>query len=138
MACLPMMTSCGLSCSTIFLRILATRERLDGLVGLDQDAAVGAHGERGADGLLRLLRADGDGDDLGRLALFLQADGLLDGDLVEGVHGHLDVGQLDARAVRLDPDLHVVVDHPLHGHQDFHLSHLSVSISTVPFECCLP
>jgi hypothetical protein len=47
-----------------------------------------------------LLRADGDGDDLGRLALLLQADRLLDGDLVEGVHAHLDVGELDARAVR--------------------------------------
>ena len=62
-----------------------------------------------------LLRADRDGDDLGRLALLLQADRLLDGDLVEGVHRHLDVGELDARAVRLDADLDVVVDHPLHA-----------------------
>ena len=65
---------------------LGDGERLDGGVGLDQDAAVGPHGERGADGLAGLLRADGDGDDLGGLALLLQAHGLLDGDLVEGVH----------------------------------------------------
>ena len=32
-------------------------------------------------------------------------------DLVEGIHGHLDVGGLDAGAVGLDPHLDVVVDH---------------------------
>ena len=54
------------------------------------------------------------------LAGFLQAERLLDGDLVERVHRHLDVGELDARAVRLDADLDVVVDHPLDGDQDLH------------------
>ena len=68
MACLPRMTSCGLLLLDDRLQDLGDGERLDGPVGLDQDAAVGAHGERGADGLLRLLRADRDGDDLGRLA----------------------------------------------------------------------
>ena len=103
------------------LEDLGDRERLDRAVGLHQDAAVGAHGERGADGLAGLLRADRDGDDLGRLARFLQPDRLFDGDLVEGIHRHLDVGELDARAVGLDADLDVVVDHPLHGHQDLHV-----------------
>ena len=65
-------------------------------------------------------RADRHRDDLGRLAGFLQADRLLDGDLVEGIHRHLDVGEFDAGAVRLDANLDVVVDHPLHGHQNFH------------------
>ena len=96
------------------------RQRLDGAVGLHQDAAVGAHGERGADGLGGLLRADRDADDLGRLAGFLEPDRLLDGDLVERIHRHFDVGELDAGAVRLDADFHVLVDRPLHGHQDFH------------------
>ena len=54
------------------------------------------------------------------LPCFLQADRLLDGDLVERVHRHLDVGKLDARAVGLDADLDVVVDDPLHGHEDLH------------------
>jgi hypothetical protein len=51
--------------------------------GDDQDGAVGAHGQRGAQGLLRLLDADRHRDDLGRRALFLQPDRLFDGDLVE-------------------------------------------------------
>src|SRR3712207_7840390 len=65
-----------------------------------------AHGEGGADGLGRLLRADRHGDDLARLARLLEPDRLLDGDLVEGVHGHLDVGELDARAVGLRSEEH--------------------------------
>jgi hypothetical protein len=40
--------------------------------------------------------ADRHGDDLGRLAGLLQAHRLLDGDLVERIHRHLDVGELDA------------------------------------------
>jgi hypothetical protein len=62
-------------------------------------------------------------DDLGRLAGFLEADRLFDGDLVKRIHRHLDVGELDAGAVRLDADLDVVIDHPLHGHQNFHNFH---------------
>ena len=50
---------------------LGDSERLHFLVGLDQDGAVGAHCERGAKRLLRLRRADGHGDDLGRDALLL-------------------------------------------------------------------
>ena len=41
-------------------------------------------------------RSDRDGDDLGRLARLLEAHRFLDGDLVERVHRHLDVGELDA------------------------------------------
>ena len=53
-------------------------------------------------------------------ALLLQADRLFDGDLIEGVHGHLDVRRLDARVVGLDADLDVVVDDPLDRDQHFH------------------
>ena len=63
----------------------------------------------------------GDRDDLGGDALFLQADGFLDGDLVERVHRHLDAGGLDAGAVGLDADLDVVIDHPLDRDEDFHV-----------------
>ncbi len=45
---------------------LGDGQRLDLLIGLDQDRAVGAHGERGAQRFLRLGRADRHGDDLGR------------------------------------------------------------------------
>src|SRR4029077_17646682 len=55
-----------------------------------------------------------------RLARLLEADRLLDGDFVEGIHRHLDVAEFDAGAVRLDPDFHVLVDRPLDGHEDLH------------------
>ena len=89
-------------------------------VDLHQDAAVGAHGEAGADRVLRLRRADRDQHDLGRLAGFLQAQRLLDRDLVERVHRHLGVREIDAGAVGLHPRLDVRVDHPLHGHEHLH------------------
>jgi hypothetical protein len=92
------------------------RQRLDRAVGLDQDAAVGAHGERGADGLRRLRRSDRHRHYLGRLAGFLETDRFFDRDLVERVHRHLDVGEFDARAIRFDADFDVEIDHPLHGH----------------------
>ena len=103
------------------LRILATRERLDLFLGLDQDRAVGAHGQRGAQRLLRLGRADRHRDDLGRDALFLEAHRFLDRDLVERVHAHLDVGEVDPRAVHLDPRLDVVIDHPFDGDEQLHV-----------------
>ena len=101
------------------------RQRLDRAIGLHQDAAVGAHGERGADGFAGLLRADRDGDDFRRLAGFLQPDRFFDGDLAKRVHRHLDVGKLDAGAVRLDADLDVLVDRPFHRHEDFHRTRFS-------------
>src|SRR5208283_1172219 len=60
------------------------------------------------------------GNDLGRLASFLQSDGFLDGDLVEWIHRHLDVAELDAGTVRFDSDFHILVDRPLHGHENLH------------------
>ena len=99
-ACLPRMTRPGCSSSRDLGEQLGDGERLDLVVGLDQDRAVGAHRQRGAQRLLRLGRADRDRDDLGRDALLLQADRLLDRDLVERVHAHLDVGEIDARCRR--------------------------------------
>ena len=91
-----------------------------------RNAAVGAHGQRRAHRLGGLRRADRDDDHLGRLAGFLQAQRLLDRDLVERVHRHLDVGEFDAGSVGLDADLHVVIDHPLDGHRIFIVSGNSV------------
>src|SRR5205085_7971672 len=55
-----------------------------------------------------------------RSAFFLEPDRFLDGDLVERVHRHLDVGKLDAGPICLDADFDVEIDHPLYGHQYFH------------------
>jgi hypothetical protein len=52
-----------------------------------------------AQGLLALRVAAGDRDELGGRALLLQAHRLFDGDLVEGVHAHLHIGNADAGAV---------------------------------------
>jgi hypothetical protein len=105
MACLPQMTSCGCSLSQRALQELGDGQRLQFDIGFDQDAAVGADGHGGAQGFLAGGDAAGDGDDFGGDAGFFQANGFFDGDFVEGVHAHLDVGQIDARTVGLDPDL---------------------------------
>ena len=101
---------------------LGDRQRLSLVIvaNLDQHGAVRTHGQRGAQRFLGLGRADRKRDDLGHHALFLQADRFLDGNLVEGVHAHLDVGKIDAGAVGLDPRLHVIVDHALYADQGFH------------------
>ena len=92
--------------------------------GLDQDGTVSAHGERGAQGFLRLLDTNRDDDDFGRHALFLQPDRLFDGNLVKGVHRHFHVRKIDTGTVRLDANLHVVVDHTFDRHQDLHRQNL--------------
>ena len=71
------------SCSTTFLRSLATASGSTFAVDLHEDAAIGAHGQTGADRLRRLRRADRDHDDLGRLAGFLEPQRLFHRDLVE-------------------------------------------------------
>ena len=107
------------------LQHLGDAERLDQRIGLHQDGAVGAHGERGAERILRFDRADRHGDDLGRLAALLDANRFLDGDFVERVHRHLDVGEIDPAAVRLDADLDVEVDDTLHRNKNLHAAILS-------------
>ena len=63
---------------------------------------------------------DRDRHDFRGLAGLLQANGFLDGDLVERVHRHFHVGQVDPAAIRFDPDFHVVIDHPLDRDDDLH------------------
>ncbi|SJM32112.1 hypothetical protein BQ8482_240050 [Mesorhizobium delmotii] len=112
------------------LQHLGDTQRLRLLVGLDQDGAVGTHGQRGAQRLLRLLRPDRDNDDLFRLAGLLQPDRLFDRDLVERVHRHLDVGEFHRRTVSLHTNLHIRIHNPLHGHKDLHLPVTSFTIAT--------
>jgi hypothetical protein len=87
---------------------------------LDEDRAVGAHRKRGAQSLLRFRRPDRHGNDLGRDALFLKPDRLFHGDLVERVHAHLDVGEIDAGAVHLHPRPDVEINDAFDRDQDFH------------------
>ena len=99
---------------------LGDGERLRRLLGPDMDAAVSAHRQRRADGLLAWLRPHRHGDDLLRRAGLDKAQRLLDGDLVERVHRHLHVGELHPRLVRLDADLDVGIDHALHRDEHLH------------------
>ena len=63
---------------------------------------------------------EADRDDFRRNALFLESDRFFDRDLIERVHRHFDVGEINAGAVHLDARLDVVIDHSLDGDQEFH------------------
>jgi len=69
-----------------------------------------------------LRGADRNHHDFGRLAGFLEAQCLFDGDFVERIHRHLDVGEFHAGSVALDADLDVEIDHPLYRHKNLHRS----------------
>ena len=53
-----------------------------------------------------------------RPTFLLQADRLLAGNFTKRVHAHLDICQLDARAVARDAHAHGVVDDALHADED--------------------
>ncbi len=88
--------------------------------GHNQDRAVRTHCQRRAQRFLRLLDADRHRDHLVSLAGFSQADGLFDGNLVKGVHRHFHIGKIDARSVRFDANLHVIVDHAFDRYEHLH------------------
>jgi hypothetical protein len=98
---------------------LGYRQRLQIDVGLDQDGAIGADGHRGAQGFLASRDAAGNGDHLRRGTRFLEAHRLFHSDLVEGVHRHFHIRQIDTSAVCLDANLDVVVNHALDRDEDF-------------------
>ena len=66
-------------------------------------------------GLIKKILISGGSGRLGA-----QPHRLFQGDFVERIHRHLDVGSLDARAVSLDAHLDVVIDDALDADQDFH------------------
>ena len=106
----------------------ATSSGSSARVAADQQRAVGAHRERGAQLLLRVRRSDTGNDHLlGRTAL-LDAQRLLERDLVEGVDAHLYPIERNAAAVRLDANPRARIDHALDADQDaFHPSILRIS-----------
>jgi hypothetical protein len=110
---------------------LGDRKRLQRFGVFDEDPAVRADGHRGPQRLLAGRAPAGDRHHLGQHALLLQPRGLFDGDLVEGVHAHLDVGQVHARAVGLHAYLHVEVRDSLHRDQRLHSQCLPFSWGSV-------
>ena len=98
-------------------------ERLDGGVCLYVDRAVGAHREARAQLLLSIRGTNTHDDHFGRRALLLDAQRLLQRDLIEGIDAHLHTFGHDARAVRFDANADVVVHDALQANQD--LAHTS-------------
>jgi hypothetical protein len=98
---------------------LRGRQRFHRPVGLYQDGAVRAHGERGAQLLLGVGHANTHRDDLRVAAALLDAQRFLQCDLIEGIDAHFHAVEHDAAAVRLDADAHVVIDHPLDANHNF-------------------
>ena len=117
-ACLPRMTSRGLSRFDELEQHACDGRRLDRRVGLDEDRAVRAHRERVAQLLLGLVRPDADREDFVRLAALAEAQRLLERDLVEGIGAHLDAVGHDAGAVRTHAHAHVEVDDALDADQN--------------------
>ncbi|EGE60966.1 hypothetical protein RHECNPAF_13300158 [Rhizobium etli CNPAF512] len=106
------------------LEDLGDGEWLDGIVGLDENGAIRTHGERRAQRFFSLGRPDRHDHHFLGLAGFLQPQRLFHRDLVERVHRHLHIGELNTRAIRLHTDLHVVVDDALYCDENFHLRSL--------------
>ena len=59
-------------------------------LGLQQDAAIGTHRERGADRLLGSRGPERDDDDFSRPRLFLLPQGFFDGEFVVGIEDEFD------------------------------------------------
>ena len=99
MACLPQMTRPGASRSQTAFRSFCHRQGLQigaaRFAAIHQDRPVGAWGHGRPQSLLggggaARYRHHFAGD-----ARFLELHGLFDGDFVEGIHAHLDVGEVD-------------------------------------------
>ncbi|VVN61928.1 hypothetical protein PS685_03884 [Pseudomonas fluorescens] len=88
--------------------------------GLDQNGAISTQRQRGTQLFLSGGRADGDDDDFSRNAFLFQAYGFFHGDFAEGVHRHLDVGEVNARVVRFDAHFNVVIDHSFDSYKNLH------------------
>jgi hypothetical protein len=90
------------------------------LCGFHQNATVRTNGHGGAQGFLTLGDTARDHHHFCQDAFFFQTNSFFDRDLVERVHAHFDVGNIDASLVRLDPNLDVVIHHALDSDQCLH------------------
>jgi hypothetical protein len=94
-------------------------ERFHGCVRLDQNRAIGTHGQCGTQLLLGVGDADADRDDLDVRAALLDAQRLFERNFIERIHAHLDAIEHHAAAVGFDADAHVVIDDALDTDHDF-------------------
>ena len=117
-ACLPRITSSGCSRSISFRSARAATSGSITPSACTCSARSAPIASARAQLLLAVGRSDrGDHHFLGAAAL-LDAQRLLEGDLVEGIDAHLHAVGDDAAAVGLDPDAHVVVHDALDADQD--------------------
>ena len=63
--------------------------------GFDMNAAISAHGKRGADGFLILRRPNRDGDHFFSRTGFAKPQGLFNRNFIKGVHCHFHIGKLN-------------------------------------------
>ena len=82
-ACLPRMIRSGFSSPATAFNQLGDAERFYLCIGLDENAAVSAHGQCLADLILRFFRADGNGDNFFSCACFFQPNRFFDGDFIK-------------------------------------------------------
>ena len=87
---------------------------------VDVDGAIAAHGQRRAQRLLGAIGAERHGHHLALAALFLDAQRLLDGELVVGRDDPGDAAGVDLLAVAADLHLRGGVGHLLDHDQDLH------------------
>jgi hypothetical protein len=62
------------------------------------------------------------GNNLSNSTSFFQARCFFDGNFIEWVHRHFDVGNINACAIRFDTYFDVVIDYSFDWYQDFHSS----------------
>src|SRR5690606_10372709 len=93
-------------------------ERLQSLIRLNEDRAIGTHRKTRAQLLLSVLGADRCHDHFGRTAFFLDPQRLFERNLIEGIDAHLDAFGHDAAAVRFDAYTDVVIDDTLQANEN--------------------
>ena len=89
--------------------------------GFHQQRAIGAHGQRRAQLVLDIGRPDGGHHDLIGQALFLEPQGLFEGDFVERIDALLDAVRDDTCVIRFYANSNVVIDDALYAYENaFH------------------
>ena len=82
---------------------------------LYQNATVCTNSHGSAQGFLALGHAAGNCHDFGDLACLFEARGFFHGDLVEGIHRHFDISDINTAVVGFDAYFDVVIYYPLDG-----------------------
>ena len=118
MACLPRKIKSGIFLRASARNVCAAVSGSTAASRLHQDCPIRAHGQGGAQLLLRIGDADADGEDFGIATALLDAQRLFERDLIERIDAHFHAIQHDAAAVRFNPYAHVVIDDSLDTYHD--------------------